>query len=97
MQDDGLHLWVAGGLCAGLQQRLAQVVAQGIDRGVAQADQGQLIVAAVVDQRHGNLLVIGLKKNEAAARSVGHRRKILTSEFGQRSLPGRLSGRRRRR
>ncbi|MCY1277914.1 hypothetical protein D9M70_266260 [compost metagenome] len=55
VEDDGANRRIAGGLLAGAGQGLAQFVAEGIDRRMAQADQGQFVVAAVVDQlQHEN-------------------------------------------
>ncbi|MNO96865.1 hypothetical protein D3C76_885550 [compost metagenome] len=50
MQDDGTHGRIGGGAFDGLQQRSTQRLTKGVDGGTRQADQGQAVVEAVVDQ-----------------------------------------------
>ncbi|MNG28803.1 hypothetical protein D3C84_1141150 [compost metagenome] len=60
VQHQRLDRWVGRGLAAGLGQFLAQTMAEGVDRCAIEADQGQFVVAGVVDQAvHLGSLIVG--------------------------------------
>ncbi|MNY05075.1 hypothetical protein D3C86_1377820 [compost metagenome] len=75
VEDDGAHGRVGRGRFAGLQQRCAQRLAEGIDRGAGQPDQGQVVFDSGVDQvaHRGSLVLLDWKgrpvQNQASCMS----------------------------
>ncbi|MNZ66335.1 hypothetical protein D3C78_845560 [compost metagenome] len=68
VDDHGLDRRIGAGLAEGGLQLLAQGEAEGVDRGAAQPDQGQLVIQGVVDQGvHGRpLQKVGPVRGEAS-------------------------------
>ncbi|MOA66372.1 hypothetical protein D3C78_1931070 [compost metagenome] len=50
MEDDGLDRGIGGGPIAGLENGGAQGLAEGVDRGTGEADQGQVVFNLIGDQ-----------------------------------------------